>query len=430
MLKFGRYLLLGLIVTTLWVSQGQSMSIFFAKAPTPLSFIQANQLKLAKQIAQTRMGNIVIEVVNSQQQPIGGVEVKIEQVTHEFEFGTALSTQMFAPGNDPTDRSRYLQLAKQLFNATVHENALKWDAMEPQRGQLSYADADRILSWSKANSLPLRGHTIFWEVEQWNPTWLKSLSPQDLRSAVERRATEICGRYRGRIREYDVLNEMLHGDFFRQRLGADIVKTMFQRCHAADPSAVLYVNDYDILNGKRLDDYVRQIRSLLAQGVPVGGIGIQAHILKETVAPAQIQHSLDTLAQFNLPIKITEFSTQTATEQEQAQNLLNVYQIAFAHPQVKGILMWGFWEKAHWVPQAAIFDSSFRPKLAAKVYQELIFRQWWTQKSGNTNRNGQFSNRAFFGRYRVTVKGRNWSRTRLFSFSSQMNQSRVLKFIK
>ena len=430
MLKFGRYLLLGLIVSTLWVSQSTSMSIFSTKTPTPLSFIQANQLGLAKQITQTRTGNIVIEVVNSQQQTIPGVEVKIEQVTHEFEFGTALSTQIFSQGADPNDRDRYLHLARQLFNTTVHENALKWDAMEPQRGQLSYADADRILSWSEAHSLPLRGHTIFWEVEQWNPAWLKSLSKQDLQIAVERRATEICGRYRGRIREYDVLNEMLHGDFFRQRLGADIVKTMFQRCHAADPGAVLYVNDYDILNGKRLDDYVRQIRSLLAQGVPVGGIGIQAHILKETIAPAQIQHSLDTLAQFNLPIKITEFSTQTDTEQEQAKNLLNVYQIAFAHPQVKGILMWGFWEKAHWVTQAAIFDKNFRPKLAAKVYQDLVFRQWWTRSSGNTNRNGQFSTRAFFGQYRVTVKGRNWSRTRLLPFQSHMNQSRVLKFIK
>ncbi len=247
MFKFGRYLLLGLIVSTLWVSKSKSMSIFFTKPPTPLSFIQANQLKLAKQITQTRTGNIAIEVVNSQQQPIPGVEVKIEQVTHEFEFGTTLSTQMFAQGADPTDRSRYLQLARQLFNSTVHENALKWDAMEPQRGQLNYTDADRILSWSEAHSLPLRGHTLFWEVEQWNPAWLQSLSQQDLQSAVERRASAICGRYRGRIREYDVLNEMLHGDFFRQRLGADIVKIMFQRCHAIDPSAVLYVGSMSTL---------------------------------------------------------------------------------------------------------------------------------------------------------------------------------------
>ena len=153
-------------------------------------------------------------------------------------------------------------------------------------------------------------------------------------------------------------------------------------------------------------------------------------ILGETITPAQIQHSLDTLAQFNLPIKITEFSTLANTEQEQAKTLLNLYQIAFAHPKVKGILMWGFWEKAHWISRAAIFDRNFQPKLAAKVYQELVFHRWWTRSSGITNQNGQFSTRAFFGQYRVTVKGWNWSETRSFSFQSQRSQSRVLTFIK
>jgi endo-1,4-beta-xylanase len=391
--------------------------------------MQANQLRLSEQIDRTRRENIIIQVVNSKQQPVSGLGVTLEQVAHEFEFGTALSTQMFAQGANANEQAQYFNLSKQLFNATVHENALKWYATEPQRGHVNYIDADRILSWSEAHSLPLRGHTLFWEVERWNQPWLKSLSKQELRLAVERRTTEICERYRGRIYEYDVLNEMLHGDFFRRRLGKDIVKTMFQRCHAADPKAVLYVNDYDILNGRRLDDYVQQIRSLLAEGVPVGGIGIQAHILREKITPAQIQYSLDTLAQFNLPIKITEFSTLANNEQEQAKILLNLYQIAFAHPMVKGILMWGFWEKAHWVPQAAIFDRNFQPKLAAKVYQELVFQQWWTLSSGITNHNGQFSTRAFFGQYRVTVKGWNWSKTHLFSFQSQINQSRILKLV-
>ncbi|WP_335203007.1 endo-1,4-beta-xylanase [Nostoc sp.] len=421
MFKFGRYLLLILGLSILWANQ----SPILTETLTPLSFMQANQLRLSEQIDRIRTGNIVIQIVNSKEKPVSGVEVKLEQVTHEFEFGTALSTEMFAPDANPHDQAHYFNLSRQLFNGTVHENALKWYATEPQWGHVNYADADRILSWSEAHSLPLRGHALFWDVEEWNQPWLKSLSKQELQLAVERRATEICDRYRGRIREYDVLNEMLHGDFFRQRLGENIVKTMFERCHAADPNAVLYVNDYDILNGRRLNDYVQQIRSLLAQGVPVGGIGIQAHILRENITPAQIQYSLDTLAQFNLPIQITEFSTLANTEQEQAKILLNLYQIAFSHPKVKGILMWGFWEKAHWVPQAAIFDRNFQPKLAAKVYQELIFHQWWTRASGITNQNGQFSTRAFFGHYRITVKGWNWSKTSSFSFQSQMNQSKV-----
>lgn len=384
----------------------------------PLAFIQANQLSLSSQIEQARTGTLIIHVVNSHQQSVPHLEVKLEQVTHEFEFGTALSTHVFAPDANPSEQAQYFKLAQQLFNASVHENALKWDNTEPQRGQVSYIDADRILDWSEANSLPLRGHNLFWEVEKWNAPWLKNLSEDELRQAIVQRATEVCSRYRGRIHEYDVLNEMLHGNFFRSRLGEEIVKIMFQSCQANNPTATLYVNDYNILNGYRLNDYVHQIRSLLDQGVPVGGIGIQAHILDEKITPAQIQKSLDTLAQFNLPIKITEFSALAKTEQEQAKILLDIYQTAFAHPAVKGILMWGFWEKAHWVPQAAIFDDKFQPKLAAKVYQELVLNQWWTRSQGITDLQGKFSTRAFFGKYQVTLKGKNWCKTYSFSLSS------------
>lgn len=270
---------------------------------------------------------------------------------------------------------------------------------------------------------------MFWEVEKWNAPWLKTLSPEELRQAIVRRSTEVCSRYRGRIHEYDVLNEMLHGNFFRSQLGEEIVKIMFQSCQAADPTATLYVNDYDILNGYRLNDYVQQIRSLLDQGVPVGGIGIQAHVLDEKITPAQIQKSLDTLAQFNLPIKITEFSALAKTEPEQAKILLDLYQTAFAHPAVKGILMWGFWENAHWVPQAAIFDDKFQPKLAAKVYQELVFNQWWTRSQGTTNLQGKFSTRAFFGKYQVTLKGQNWSETHSCSLSSLGTQPHTITLI-
>jgi len=264
-----QYILFILCLSTFGINQ----SIVLA-TPIAIPLIPDNQLRLSEQIARIRTGTVEIHVVNLQQQPVSGVEVQLEQVSHEFEFGTALSTQMFAQDINLTEKTQYFNLAKRLFNTTVPENALKWSATELQRGQVSYADADKILDWSEVHGMPLRGHTLFWEVEEWNQTWLKSLSNQELQLAVERRAVEICDRYRGRIREYDVLNEMLHGDFFRKRLGADIVKIMFRRCHAADPKAILYVNDYDILNGKRLDDYVQQIRSLMAQGVPIGGIGV------------------------------------------------------------------------------------------------------------------------------------------------------------
>ena len=145
----------------------------------------------------------------------------------------------------------------------------------------------------------MRGHNLFWEVEQWQQSWLKQLSKDDLRQAVLQRATDICTRYRGRITEYDVLNEMLHGNFFRGWLGDRIVDEMFAQCAKADPQAHLYLNEYDILNGKLVDAYSKQVRTLLGRGVKVGGIGIQAHI-RENIAIAQIQSSIDQMAKLRI----------------------------------------------------------------------------------------------------------------------------------
>ena len=71
---------------------------------------------------------------------------------------------------------------------------------------------------------------------------------------------------------------------------------------------MLYLNDYDILTGVRLDDYCKQIRTLLGQGVPIGGIGVQGHLHGETFDPKALSNALEKLSEFNLPIRVTEFN--------------------------------------------------------------------------------------------------------------------------
>ena len=70
---------------------------------------------------------------------------------------------------------------------------------------------------------------------------------------------------------------MIHGNYYEDRLGPQITREMAAWVRQGDPNAVLFLNDYDILTGKRLDDYVAHIRGLLDQGVPIGGIGVQGH---------------------------------------------------------------------------------------------------------------------------------------------------------
>ena len=213
---------------------------------------------------------------------------------------------------------------------------------------------------------------------------------------------------------------MIHGNYYQDRLGPDITKKMAQWARNGDPDVKLFLNDYDILTGNKLPQYLSHIRLLLQQGVPIGGIGVQGHIHGDTFDRFELKRALDSLAQFHLPIRVTEFNMPgqlskystdrnvKMTPEEEAQKakeLVEYYKICFANPAVEGILMWGFWEGANWIPVSSLYKRDWTPTPAAIAYKNLIFKEWWTHVSGKTNRKGEFSTPAFFGKYKITVNG-------------------------
>jgi GH35 family endo-1,4-beta-xylanase len=180
--------------------------------------------------------------------------------------------------------------------------------MEREQGKVNYATVDAILEWTDANSMPLRGHNIYWGIEKFVQPWLMSMDTATLRQTLEARGRDVGRHYRGRFAEYDLNNEMIHGNYFADRLGKRITLDMAKWIHAEDPDAKLWLNDYDILTGRRLNDYVAHIRELIEMGVPVAGIGVQGHLHAETFDRNALRRSLVTLEKFNLPIRVTEFN--------------------------------------------------------------------------------------------------------------------------
>lgn len=365
----------------------------------------------AEDIRRHRQGTLTVLA-----QP--GVPVKIEQTRHEFWFGAAIANQAFNGRMPATDVARYREIFLANFNSAVTENALKWLSMEPRRGEVDYATVDAILAWTDANHIPLRGHNIYWGIEKFVPGWLKAMDNAALRQTLEARGRDVGRRYRGRFVEYDLNNEMIHGNYYADRLGAGITKDMAGWVKAEDPGAVLFVNDYDITTGRRLDDYVAHIRTLLEQGVPIACIGVQGHLHGETFDRAALRHALDTLAQFKLPIRITEFNlpgqrsrfhdnpklTLTPEEEQRtARELTDFYRICFSHPAVTGIVMWGFWEGANWIPASSLYRRDWTPTPAGLAYRDLVFKEWWTRWEGETDEAGRFEAPAFFGTYQVTA---------------------------
>jgi GH35 family endo-1,4-beta-xylanase len=380
---------------------------------TFLTETNAQDPGINESIAKYRKGVLMIKA-----KP--GDKVIVEQLRHEFWFGCAITNSIIGSSMPENDLSQYKEKFMKNFNSAVTENALKWVSMERQKGEVNYTVVDGILKWTEENHIPLRGHNLFWGISQFVQPWVKALDSIELRQTLQNRAETITKRYKGRFAEYDLNNEMVHGNYYEDRLGPEITKFMAQWAHNGDPDAKLFLNDYDILTGNRLADYMTQIRKLLKQGVPIAGIGAQGHLHSETFDRKQLKDALDSLAVFKLPIRITEFNMpgqrskyykdrnlkMTPQEEElNAKEIVDYYKICFAHPAVEGIIMWGFWEGSNWIPVSSLYKRDWSPTPSAEAYQNLIFKEWWTKESGTAGKDGIFLTPAFYGKYKVTVNG-------------------------
>ncbi len=369
---------------------------------------------LSDSIRRIRMGTLVIEAAPR-------ARVHIRQLRHEFWFGAALASQMFTDKANPEEAARYKRAFLENFNSGVTENALKWHVMEPSRGAVDYTVVDSILAWTTQNDIPLRGHNVFWGIPNRVQPWQKTMSNIELRECLKARAVDIARRYRGRFAEYDLNNEMVHSNYYEERLGPGITRDMALWMRQEDPQAVLYLNDYDILTGVRLENYVTQIRNFLDQGVPIGGIGVQGHLHGDAFDPVVLQNALDRLAQFKLPVRVTEFNfpgqrsryygrkgavLSEEEERAKAKAITEYYRICFAHPAVEGILMWGFWEGANWIPVSSLFRRDWSETPAALAYRDLIYGEWWTDWDGTADDQGRCEIRAFFGKHKITAGNR------------------------
>lgn len=350
-----------------------------------------------------------------------GAVVTVEQLRHEFWFGATIATGVFNGRTAPEDAAKWKEVFLSHFNAGVIEAAFKWHEMEKERGKLDYAVVDSMLEWASAHGIPVRGHCIFWGIPRYVPEWLKPLGDEPLRLAVRQRARSIAARYRGQFAEYDLNNEMIHGNWFEQRLGPQITRDMARWVKEGDPGAVLYFNDYDILTGKRLDDYIQHIRTVLSSGAPMDGIGVQGHLHGDAFDEAELRRALDALGELKLPVRITEFNfpgqrskyyqkreLRLSEEEEaaKADALRRYFRISFAHPAVTGILMWGFWEGANWIPQSSLYRRDWTPTPAAEAYKKLVFGEWWTRAETKADANGIAAVRAFYGMHRVRAAGK------------------------
>ncbi len=355
-------------------------------------------------IEKIRKGDLVVEVRDRAGKIVPSATVSVEMTRHAFPFGSAVVADMLL--REGPDADKYRAFIKENFNQVVLENDLKWRQYEenPER-------ARKGVAWLREQGITVRGHTLVW------PSWRRL--PMDLpglkedKAALSKRIDDHIRQevtdMRGKVVDWDVVNEPFANHDLMDILGRDAMVHWFKLARQYDPGAVLYLNDYPPLNGaaktnEHLNHFYETAEFLKKSGAPIGGIGFQGHFGSGVIPPENVLSGLDRFAKLGLPIAITEFDINTTDEEMQAAYTRDFLTAAFSHPSVSSILMWGFWEGRHWLPDAALITRDWRVKPNGKAWLDLVKGTWWTRAEGRTAADGRFKTRGFYGDYTITVR--------------------------
>lgn len=362
-----------------------------------------------ERIDRLRRADFSIMLTDAARHPRAGEPIEVELFRHAFPFGTAVQAHRLLGAS--ADDLRYRRELEADFNAAVFENDLKWPALAGDWKDMPPAQTLAALAWLRDRDFRVRGHCLLWGSPQHAPRAVRPLyaDPATLHERVLAHAREAVAATRGKIADWDVVNEVRdHGRAY-ELLGPARAAEWFHAARDADPQARLFVNEFDNLNGRqlpsgnqrRLLDWVDALR---AAGAPLDAIGEQAHFWNSAVPPPDyILRSLDQLATSGLPIVITEFDFNTSDEALQADFTRDFLTLAFSHPAVDGFYFWGFWAGAHWSPGAALFRSDWSEKPSLRAYRDLVHGEWKTRATIVTNAAGVARFRGFPGNYIIRL---------------------------
>ncbi|GAU32563.1 hypothetical protein TSUD_218210 [Trifolium subterraneum] len=303
-------------------------------------------------------------------------------------------------------RNASISLTMNRFTVTAFENEMKWYTNENAQGNENYNDADGLLQYAKKNNIGVRGHNIFWDDPSYQPSWINSLSPDQLNSAVEKRVNSIVARYKGQLIGWDVVNENLHFSFFENKLGQNFSPRMFNEAHNIDGQTTLFLNEYNTIEDSRdglpaPPKYIQKIREIqsLNKQLPLG-IGLESHFPNSPPNLPYMRASLDTLAATGLPIWITELDV--ASQPNQAGYFEQVLREAHSHPTIRGIVLWTAWS-----PQGCyrmcLTDNNFKNLPTGDVVDKLLNEWGKTTVSGTTDENGFLETTIFHGDYEMEI---------------------------
>lgn len=318
--------------------------------------------------------------------------------------GAAVAADLLT--NDP----QYAKIVDQYFLVLTPGNEMKWGSLEPQRGQISFKDADVVNDWVNKHNKLLRIHTLFAQSQY--PDWVTQLNQPDLANAMLGILQKVIQRYSARAIGIDVCNEIIDDDGnlrqtpWMKTLGPGFVEMVYSKAREfADQynkNLMIYINDYGIETKNKKSDAMLQLATSLYQKKILNAVGFQCHFIVGQI-PNDFKENMERFTNAGLLVAVTEIDIRIQTQgrsqdqimkdrHQQVQDYMTVFNIC---KEVRGCVsftVWGVTFKDSWIgstPQfqgfgeAVLFTPDYQPTMAMTQLLEAGFASGMNPNSQN-----------------------------------------------
>lgn len=290
-------------------------------------------------------------------------------------IGAAIPVWSIDVNNDNLDMT---QTIYNNFNMVVAENEMKIDALQPNRGEFNFYGGDCLVNLAQRHNMSVRGHTLVWHSQV--PSWIssdgkkndKGYSRAELLNIMKDHITTVVTHYKGKVAEWDVVNECLDDNQTTIRtnptgydlrlsvwytgIGEDFIDSAFVYAHRADPDAKLYINEYGVeFQGKaKTQAYYNLVRRLKNSGIPIDGVGLQCHFTVGEIDSTKFDANIKRYASLDLNCIITELDISIPNTgasdayERQAAEYRTIANVMMNYEHCVGLLVWGITDNMSW----------------------------------------------------------------------------------
>lgn len=380
-------------------------------------------------IEKIRKGDLTVEVVDSAGNPVPRAKVRIEMQRHAFGFGNTVTSRII--GSDKSDfpldhkgveiswadAEKYRAVTKKYFDRVTFGSELRPHVWKLQMsGNKRWEKEYQILTtktapWLQAHQIGIRGHYIGWAPMDFNSIEKQFVgNPEAHRKWLWNHMSDVLPKTAGFVTEWDTINHIIgwgKHTYEREYGGPQIYADIMKEARRLAPDASHAINEGKVLpDGYKRTPYKKVIRFLNEQGQAPDMVGFMAHFgLTTLTPPEELLAVYDEFGEIAPSLQLSEFDVDAGDDDKlQSDYFRDVMIASFSHPNFEAIVQWGFWEKDHWKPQAALWRSDWTLKPSGEVFVDLVSKQWWTNENTRTDNNGIVSIRGFLGDYRITAE--------------------------